>query len=364
MATGEIPRAVFVNGVRICYAASGEGRPVLLAHGNGESHHLFDSLIPRLAAAGYRVIAPDSRGHGASESQREFHYADMAEDLYQLILALGLEKPAFYGHSDGGILGLMLETAHPGTLSALAASGVNLSPKGLTPAFVEACEERNRQSPDPLIDLMLHEPDISPAALGAIRCPVLLTAGEHDVIRLSETLQIAAAIPQAQTVIVTGADHGSYVTGEGAMGSLLLRFLEQPLPGSITLAAEVANIGIVTDYLDMALERLDCPPGQVARINVAVDEVCVNIASYAYAPEKGDMTIQLGFEPAERTVELTFIDSGIPFDPLQSADPDTTSPARERAIGGLGIFLVKKTMDGMAYRREDGRNILRVRKRI
>ena len=364
MATGDIPRAIFVNGVRLCYAEAGEGRPVLLAHGNGESHHLFDSLIPRLTAAGYRVIAPDSRGHGASESQRVFHYADMAEDLYQLIRALGLEKPAFYGHSDGGILGLMLETAHPGTLSALAASGVNLSPKGLTPEFIAACEERNRQSPDPLVDLMLHEPDINPASLGAIACPVLLTAGEHDVIRLAETLRIAAAIPQAQTVIVPGADHGSYITGEGAMGELLPRFLARPLPGSITMAAEVASIGPVTDYVDMALERLDCPPGQMARINVAVDEVCVNIASYAYAPDKGSMTVQIDFDPGERMVGLTFMDSGTPFDPLQSADPDTTSPARERAIGGLGIFLVKKTMDDMTYRREDGQNILRVRKRI
>lgn len=220
--------SVFVNGVRLHYAVAGEGRPILLCHGNGEDHHLFDPLSRRLAAAGYRVYAPDSRGHGANAPLPEYHYADMAEDMACFIRALGLHQPAFYGHSDGGIVGLMLETAHPGALSLLAASGVNLSPQGLDPAFLAECEEMNRRKPDPLITLMLTEPHISPSALRRIACPALITAGERDLVLRQETLRIAAAIPRCRLVIVEGADHGSYIQNSDTMGDLLLAFLDHP----------------------------------------------------------------------------------------------------------------------------------------
>ena len=223
--------SVFVNGVRLHYAVAGEGRPVLLCHGNGEDHHLFDPFSARLTAAGFRVYAPDSRGHGANEPLAEYHYADMAEDMYGFIRALGLHQPVFYGHSDGGIVGLLLETAHPGTLSLLAASGVNLSPEGLDPAFLAECEEMNRRKPDPLITLMLTEPHISPESLRQIACPVLITAGEKDLVLPGETRRIASALPRCRLVIVEGADHGSYIRDGGIMGDLLLRFLEHPPEG-------------------------------------------------------------------------------------------------------------------------------------
>ncbi len=213
-----------VNGVRLHYAVAGEGRPLLLVHGNGESHELFDTQIGQLAGAGFRVYAPDSRGHGANEPLAEYHYADMAEDLFCFIRALGLEKPCFYGHSDGGILGLLLESTHPGTLGMLAVSGANLSPEGLDPAFLAEFGALNERSPDPLITLMLTEPHIDPRSLAAIRIPVLVTAGEHDLILPEETRRIAAQLPDVRTVIVAGADHGSYIHGSPIMGKLLLAF--------------------------------------------------------------------------------------------------------------------------------------------
>ncbi len=220
----EANKRIRVNGVTLHYAAVGRGRPVVLAHGNGESHELFDLQIGQLAGAGYRVYAPDSRGHGANEPLPEYHYADMAEDLYRFIRALGLEKPCFYGHSDGGILGLLLELRHPGTLGMLAVSGANLSPAGLEPAFLAEFSERNRREPDPLVTLMLTEPQIDPRELEAIRIPVLVAAGEHDLILPEETRRIAAHLPDARTVIVAGADHGSYIRGSEIMGKLLLDF--------------------------------------------------------------------------------------------------------------------------------------------
>ena len=218
---------VSVNGVRLHYVTAGAGKPVVLVHGNGESHALFREEIRQLAEAGWRVFAPDSRGHGASSPAAEFHYADMAEDIDRFIRALGLERPAYYGHSDGGIIGLLLALRHPGTLGALAVSGTNLSPEGLDPDFLAECARRNETEPDPLVTLMLTEPRIDPRALGKIGIPVLVTAGEHDLILPAETDRLAAALPNARKVIVPGADHGSYIDGSPIMGELLLAFLAE-----------------------------------------------------------------------------------------------------------------------------------------
>ena len=216
-----------VNGVCLRYALAGSGRPVVLVHGNGESHDLFETQIGQLAAAGYRVYAPDSRGHGASEPVTEYHYADMAEDMYQFIQALGLDAPALYGHSDGGIIGLLLALRHPGALSALAISGTNLSPAGLDPAFLASCREQIEKRPDPLITLMLTEPHIDPRSLTQITIPVLVTVGEHDLILPEETETIVSHLPNARLVVVKGADHGGYIWHSEIMGGLLLDFLKK-----------------------------------------------------------------------------------------------------------------------------------------
>ena len=210
----------------------GKGRPIVLVHGNGEDHHLFDTEIRQLAEAGFTVYAPDSRGHGKStlvsdEPVTEYHYADMAEDIYQFIKALRLKKPALYGHSDGGIIALLLEISHPGTLGIMAASGTNLSPQGLIPSFIEEYSEINKKEEDPLITLMLTEPHIDPESLKKIRIPVLVTAGDNDLILRSETEKIAAALPDSEMVIVEDADHGSYIVDSEVMGKLLLGFLQR-----------------------------------------------------------------------------------------------------------------------------------------
>ena len=216
-----------VNGVVLHYADIGSGRPVVLVHGNGEDHSIFSTEIGQLVAAGYRVYALDSRGHGANEPLPEYHYADMAEDVYEFIRFLGLEKPALYGHSDGGIIGLLLALTHPDTLGVLAISGTNLSPAGLIPSFVEEYSAINEKQADPLITLMLTEPRIDPESLESIRIPVLVTAGEHDLILRSETERIAASIPDAKMIILENEDHGSYIVGSEIMGKLLISFLQE-----------------------------------------------------------------------------------------------------------------------------------------
>ena len=220
-------KSVFVNGVTMHYEEMGSGRPVVLVHGNGEDHHIFDIGIAQLVKAGYQVYAPDSRGHGANEPQSEYHYTDMAEDMYQFIRAMKLEKPAFYGFSDGGIIGLTLITNHPDCVGALAISGTNLSPDGLIPSFVEEYTAINKEENDPLITLMLTEPHIDPEALKKITVPVLVTAGENDLILQSETKKIADRIPNSTMIILEGEDHGSYIVNSEIMGKLLIDFLNR-----------------------------------------------------------------------------------------------------------------------------------------
>ena len=132
----------------------------------------------------------------------------------------------------------------------------------------------------------------------------------------------------------------------------------------LTIAATVENIPAVTEFVDAQLEALDCPVKAQMQIDVAIDELFGNIAHYAYNPDVGEATVRVEVVGDPLSVVITFIDGGVPYDPLKAADPDTTLSAEEREIGGLGIFMVKKSMDDVSYRYENGRNILTIRKTL
>ena len=132
----------------------------------------------------------------------------------------------------------------------------------------------------------------------------------------------------------------------------------------LTIAATVGNIEAVTDFVNEQLEALECPMKAQMQIDIAIDELFGNIAHYAYNPDVGDATVRVEVIDNPLAVVITFIDNGVPYDPLAKADPDITLSAEEREIGGLGIFMVKKTMDDITYEYKDGQNILRIRKNI
>lgn len=214
-----------VNGQRLLYAVRGpqDGRPVVLLHGNGGSHKSMLTQARQLARAGYLVYSPDSRGQGANPPLQEYHYADMAEDAWCFIRALGLEKPAVYGWSDGGIEALMLEVAHPGTCGVIAVSGANLFPD-----CGEGFEEFKNwilSEGTPLALMMLNEPDIDPKSLSAIKCPTLVTVGDRDLISVEHTRLISDNIPLSQLVVVKNATHSSFIKRNPRMGRMLIRFL-------------------------------------------------------------------------------------------------------------------------------------------
>ena len=132
----------------------------------------------------------------------------------------------------------------------------------------------------------------------------------------------------------------------------------------LTLQAQIENIPRVTAFIDEQLEALDCPMKPQMQMDVAIDEMFCNISRYAYAPDVGEATVRFEFDESTRMASVTFIDSGVPFNPLSRQDQDVTAPSHEREVGGLGIFLVRKTMDQMEYRYENGKNILTIRKKI
>lgn len=132
----------------------------------------------------------------------------------------------------------------------------------------------------------------------------------------------------------------------------------------LTIAATVENIETVTDFVNEQLESLDCPPKAQMQIDIAIDELFGNIAHYAYNPEIGSATVRVEVTEDPLAVVITFIDNGVPYDPLAKEDPDVTLSAEERGIGGLGIYMVKKTMDEITYEYKDGQNILSIKKKI
>ncbi len=132
----------------------------------------------------------------------------------------------------------------------------------------------------------------------------------------------------------------------------------------LTIDARVENIEAVTDFVNAELEAMDCPMKAQMQIDVAIDELFGNISNYAYNPEVGPATVRVEVLKSPLSVVITFIDGGVPYDPLKKADPNVTLSAEEREIGGLGIFLVKKTMDDISYEYKDGKNILKIKKHI
>ena len=130
------------------------------------------------------------------------------------------------------------------------------------------------------------------------------------------------------------------------------------------IAATLENLDTVMAFVDQQLEEAGCSMKTQMQIDIAVEEVYVNIAHYAYNPEVGGVTIRVQIEEEPLAVILTFIDKGKPYDPLAKEDPDVTLSAEDRQIGGLGIFMVKKSMDNVSYEYNEGRNILTLKKKL
>ena len=216
---------VHVNGIDVFYEKKGSGRPLLMIHGNGEDHTIFDEAVNELKEQ-YACYAPDTRGHGQSIFDGSLHYEDMAGDIIAFIDALQLEDVICYGFSDGGITGI-LAASKCDKITDLIVSGANITPdgvKGPLKAFIRVMYLFTR---DDKMRLMLEEPQISLETLRSIRARTLVLAGEKDLVSEIQTLTIGANIPFAETRILKGEGHGSYIVHRTKIAALIDEFVQK-----------------------------------------------------------------------------------------------------------------------------------------
>ena len=217
---------VKVNNININYEVCGQGSPIILLHGNQETHEIFDKLIEKMQV-NYTVYALDSRCHGKSDNPDKISYNLMAGDTIAFIKKLKISKPILYGFSDGGIVGLLIAIKEPDILSNLIISGANITPDATTKLDTILTKLFYFFTKNKLIKMMLDEPNIPLEDLQRITIPVHVLAGEKDVIRLNHTKLIADNIKNSTLEIVKGENHGSYIIHSDKVYGIIKKYLEK-----------------------------------------------------------------------------------------------------------------------------------------
>ncbi|MBO1304722.1 alpha/beta hydrolase [Enterococcus sp. 669A] len=211
------------NGISLFYQISGEGKPLLLLHGNGEDHQIFTELATKLADH-YTIYAIDSRNHGQSQQTDDYSYEAMVEDVYSFIKDLNLGPVDLVGFSDGAIIGLMLAMKAPETINKLALLGINLKPEDFTDESYQEIKATYEETKDPLFKLMLEQPNIELADVRKANCPILLVKADDDLFKPETYINLLAALPNATLKIMNDHDHGSYVINQDLLYPHLMDF--------------------------------------------------------------------------------------------------------------------------------------------
>ena len=232
---------VAVNGIKLYYETYGQGEPLLLLHGNGQSIGAFTGQIPELAKH-YQVIAVDTRAQGQSTNGKQTLTYDLfAEDVSALLTALHLPAAHVVGWSDGGNTGLSLALHHPQQVKRLVTMGANLwaDTLAVTSATMKEVHQGIRQTTllypfmktarqvRPLAVLLRDYPRMKPAELAGIAAPTLVLAGEKDMIKEAHSRLIAASIPRGEVQILPGLTHYAPQESPAVFNAAVLKFLGQ-----------------------------------------------------------------------------------------------------------------------------------------
>lgn len=222
--------------IKLNYVERGTGFPLILLHGNGEDHTYFKHQMDPFSAR-YRVIAVETRGHGATpRGEAPFTLEQFTEDLKRFLDQQSIDRCSLLGFSDGGNIALMFALKYPERVEKLILNGANLDPSGVkrsvqVPIELKWAKARLARQMDQkaarefeLLDLMVSQPHIDPLSLRGLRMPVLVVAGEKDMIKESHTRAIAAPIPDSKLVFLPG-DHFVARRNPEAFNALVLDFL-------------------------------------------------------------------------------------------------------------------------------------------
>lgn len=223
------------NGVKVYYEVYGEGKPVVLLHGNGGSIRGRASFIEEFSKK-YKVIAFDNRCHGKSGCPPGYlTYEQMADDVDKTLLHLGIDSAYVWGHSDGGIVGLLLAIHHPDKVKKLLASGANLRPDttAVEPELFPLLSTMEKQAKADSIHykqflLLVEQPHIPVTDIQQIKSDVLIMAGDRDAIRIEHTLEIFKNIPGALLCILPGTTHFVYSDRAQWFKEILYDFFDNP----------------------------------------------------------------------------------------------------------------------------------------
>ena len=213
-----------VNDVNLYYKIYGNGTPIILVHGNSETHKIFNVLINKLKD-NYKVYAIDSRCHGKSEKTEKISYDLMAKDIIQFIKKLKINKPIFYGFSDGGIIGLLIAIKEPKLLSKLIVSGANLNPNGMSKFMLIISKIGYFITRNKLLKMMIQEPNITINDLERIEIPTYVLAGEKDVIKEEHTKIIAENIKNSTLEIIPKENHSSYIVHSEKIYNIIKKYI-------------------------------------------------------------------------------------------------------------------------------------------
>ncbi len=227
-----------MSDIQLHYIEQGQGKPLILLHGNGENCDYFEHQIPCFARD-YRVIAIDTRGHGQSpRGDKPFTIKQFAEDLHDFMDEKAIGKAILLGFSDGGNIALTFALKYPERVDKMIVDGANLFPSGVKPIyqwpieigyriakmFAKKSEEAQKNAE--MLGLMVNEPHINPTELAQLKMPVLVVAGTKDMIKDEHTRLIYNSLPNAQLSILEG-DHFVANKNYEAFNTVVEAFLKE-----------------------------------------------------------------------------------------------------------------------------------------
>lgn len=214
-----------VNGVTLNYEVVGEGKPMLLVHGNTMDHTCFKEGV-ELLKKHYKCYLVDSRGHGESSKVNEYHYDDMCNDYIEFCNKLGLKDIYYYGLSDGGILGVLI-SSRSNIISKMVISGTNTHVDAINPSGKLLVKVIQFLTRDKRLLMCLKEPNITKAELNKVSTKTMVCAGSKDMVKESDTRFIADNIPGAVLNIMEGETHTSTVVKSDKFAKICIKFFEE-----------------------------------------------------------------------------------------------------------------------------------------